>query len=216
MINIKKAYPAALALTVMSFVLASGCAAPKVTSGADLQDLRSEPKLKPGFMVDVTVMVGGTKEIEELGKRVTAQGMLAMPLLGEVEAVPLTLKQLEELLEKMYTEYFVKPRVSVAFARDIEENGVSPWGSVTVMGRVVKPGKVNIPPTRDLTVSRAIQQAGGFSTSANQSAIKITRPLGDGTTETLKVNLKSLGAGKLDEDVLLYPGDVVLVPERIL
>lgn len=194
----------------------SGCATPERATQAELNTMHAEPKLKAGFTIDVVITIGGTKEIEELGKRVTANGKVALPLLGEVTAVPLTLKELKESLKKSYSEYFVAPNVSVSFSKNIGDDGISPWGAVTVMGRVVKPGKVNIPPTRDLTVSRAIQRAGGFSTSANQSSIKITRRLKEGQTETIKVNLKSLGEGKLDEDILLYPGDVVFVPERIL
>lgn len=207
----------AFALSMLCcLIIAAGCAIkPKGMTETELYGIHSEPKLKAGFSVDVLVMVAGTKEVEELGKRVTANGLLTLPLVGDVSAVPLTLKELGTLLEAKYAEYFVKPTVSVTFS-STGEDGVSPWGSVTVMGRIVKPGKVSIPPTRDLTVSRAIQQSGGFSSSANQSAIKVTRRLEDGQLQTLKVNLKSLGEGKLEEDILLYPGDVVFVPERIL
>jgi protein involved in polysaccharide export with SLBB domain len=81
------------------------------------------------------------------------------------------------------------------------------------LGRVKKPGRVAIPATRDLTVSMAVQQAGGFDTSAKDTAIRITRSVG-GKTGSREVNLRAVGAqGRVAEDLMLLPGDVVFVPE---
>jgi len=205
-----------LSFVLPAAVIMSGCVVPQRTSESEMEGMHLEPRIRAGLSIDVVVMVAGTKEVEENSKRVTASGSISLPLLGNVEAVPLTLKELTALLEKKYTEYFVEPRVIVEFSKDLGPDGISPWGSVTVMGRVVRPGKVNIPPTRDLTVSRAIQQVGGFSSSANESNIRITRRLKSDQTETLKVDLKAMASGAIDQDIVLYPGDVVFVPERIL
>jgi protein involved in polysaccharide export with SLBB domain len=87
---------------------------------------------------------------------------------------------------------------------------------VTVLGRVKKPGKISLPATRDLVLSAAIQQAGGFDTSAKETAIRITRRLSNGGLKTREVNLHSVGAqGLVEEDVLLEPDDVVFVPELV-
>lgn len=205
-----------LPFVLLTAVMISGCVVPQRTSKAEMDDMHLEPRIRPGLTIDIVVMVAGTREVEEISKRVTANGTISLPLLGDVSAVPLTLKELRTVLEKRFAEYFVEPKVTVEFSQDLGPGGISPWGSVTVMGRVVKPGKVNIPPTRDLTVSRAIQQAGGFSSSANESNIRITRRLRDGKTETLKVDLKAMASGAIDQDIVLYPGDVIFVPERIL
>ncbi|HOU21158.1 MAG TPA: polysaccharide export protein, partial [Kiritimatiellia bacterium] len=72
------------------------------------------------------------------------------------------------------------------------------------------------PPTRDLTVSGAIQKAGGVATSAKLNAILISRPLPDGTIETRTVNLNAVGkSGRLEEDIILEADDVVYVPESM-
>jgi polysaccharide export outer membrane protein len=176
--------------------------------------MHGEPKLREGFSVDVVVSVAGTKEVNELSKRVSAKGTLSLPLIGEVTAVPLTLKELGTFLEQMYSEYFVKPKVTVEFSEGIGAGGISPWGEVTVMGRVVRPGKINIPPTRNLTVSGAIQRSGGFASSAKKHAIKVTRLTSRGETKIIVVNLNLLAEGKMGEDIVLYPGDVVSVPEK--
>ena len=85
-----------------------------------------------------------------------------------------------------------------------------------MLGRVKEPGRIVIPATRDLTVSGAIQQAGGFATSAKDNAILVTRVLPEGKTESRTINLKAVGTGgRLDDDIVLEADDVVFVPEAI-
>lgn len=173
-------------------------------------------RLRPGLVITVTVLVSGKKEIESTGKRVTDKETIAMPLLGTVGVKDLTLDELGALLTSAYREYFINPQVIVEFVRDDNKEGLSPWGSVTVLGRVKKPGKISIPATRDLTVSAAIQQAGGFDTSAKETAIRVTHRLADGTMKIREVDLHSVGAqGIMKDDLLLEQDDVVFVPEWV-
>lgn len=173
-------------------------------------------RLRPGLVINVGVLIAGKKEIEATGKRVTDKGTLAMPLLGSVPVRDLTLDELGQQLTTAYKEYFINPQVIVEFVRDDNKEGLSPWGSVTVLGRVKKPGKISIPATCDLTLSAAIQQAGGFDTSAKETAIRITHRLPDGKLYAREVNLHSVGAqGLVEEDVMLEPDDVVYVPELV-
>ena len=95
-------------------------------------------------------------------------------------------------------------------------DAVSPWGSVTLLGRVKSPGRVPIPPTRDLTVSAAIQRAGGFDSSARKTAIRVTHRADDGSLSVREVDLEAVGSrGELEHDIVLAPDDVVFVPEMI-
>jgi polysaccharide export outer membrane protein len=113
-----------------------------------------------------------------------------------------------------YKDYFVNPQVIVDFVRDENKEGISPWGYVTVLGRVKKPGRIAIPATRDLTVSGAIQQAGGLDTSAQLGAIHVTRRAPNGKTVTKDVNLNAIGVGgRVEDDIVLESDDVVYVPE---
>ena len=173
-------------------------------------------RLRPGLVINVNVLVSGKKEIEAPAKRITDNGTIAMPLLGVVGVNDLSLDELGAKLTASYKEYFVNPQVIVEFVRDDNKEGLSPWGNVTVLGRVKKPGKISIPATRDLTLSAAIQQAGGFDTSAKETAIRVTHRLADGTTTTREVDLHSVGAeGLVEDDILLEPDDVVFVPELV-
>lgn len=167
-------------------------------------------------MISLSVLVAGEKEIDEPAKRISEGGTIVLPLLGEIHVAEITLDELQTKLAKRYQAYYVRPQVIVDFERDTSRDGSSPWGFVTVLGRVKTPGRVAIPPTRDLTVSGAIQQAGGFATSARDSSILVTRLLPTGRTETRTVNLKAVGtAGRLEDDIILESDDVVFVPEAM-
>ena len=177
----------------------------------------ADVRLRAGLVVDVTVLVSGKKEIEEHAKRVSDSGTMTLPMLGSVLVKDKTLEELTLHLEMLYREYFVSPQVIVDFVRDENPEAVSPWGFATVLGRVKKPGRISLPATRDMTISGAIQQAGGFDTSAKDSAIRVTRRRdGTGAIETREVNLRAVGAiGKLEDDIAVQPDDVIFVPELV-
>ena len=173
-------------------------------------------KLRPGLTISMSVLVAGNKEIDEPSKRVSDGGTLALPLLGEMSVLDMSLDELQTKLTDRYEKFFLKPQVILDFARDAGSEGLSPWGFVTVLGKVKTPGRVAIPATRDMTVSSAIQKAGGFASSAKENAILVTRSLPNGRAETRTINLMAVGtAGKLDEDIILEANDVVYVQEAI-
>jgi protein involved in polysaccharide export with SLBB domain len=174
------------------------------------------PQLSPGLVVMVSVLVSGKKEIDEPATRISNSGDISLPLIGNVQARGLSLDQLATKLTKLYREYFVQPQVVVGYVIDNSSDIISPWGYVTVLGRVKNPGRVSIPPTQDMTISGAIQKAGGLDTSAKDSAIKVTRKLPDGKSERYDVNLRRVGTqGRVSDDIILKPDDVIFVPEMI-
>lgn len=185
-----------------------------VVAVAPITGRRQESILRPGLPLSVKVLVAGRAEVESAGIRISDRGSIVLPLVGAVPVSHLNLDELHDDLTTRYRRFFVDPQVIVDFARDGTSDGISPWGYVTVLGRVRNPGRVMIPATRDLTVSGAIQRAGGFDTSARVNAIRVTRRISEDETETRVINLIAVGAdGRLEDDVLLIMDDVVFVPE---
>ncbi len=172
--------------------------------------------LRPGLTMNVQVLVTGQKEVDEKNRRISESGLITLPLVGDVHVAGLTVAEAQTNLNTAYGRFFVAPQVIVECLMESGEAAVSPWGHVTVLGRVKKPGQVNMPPTREITVTRAIQLAGGLDTSARSGAIRVTRTRGD-STEHFEVNLGRIGArGQSRDDIQLMPGDVVFVPEAVL
>ncbi len=175
-----------------------------------------EPRIRTGLVISVAVLAAGKKEVDEPRKQVSAQGDISLPLVGAVVCAGLTPGEFSKRLETLYSEYIRDPQVAIGFVYDNSPGSVSPWGSVTVLGRVKQPGSINIPPTHDLTVSRAIQLAGGLDTSARDTAIRVTHRTADGTTQQVTVDLKNVGSsGDASGDLQVEAGDVVYVPEHV-
>jgi protein involved in polysaccharide export with SLBB domain len=175
------------------------------------------PRLAPGMQIDLTVSVGGEMEIEQIAKRIEGDGSVTLPLIGRVRATGRTLAEFREVLRVLYDrDYLVNPSITVDFSTDAD-GYAAPWGYVTVLGAVKSPGKVNIPPTQDLTLSKAIQEADGTTKVAKLSSIRIARKDKDGKSTITKVNLHDVGAkGRAEDDVRLQPHDIIFVPETIL
>lgn len=178
---------------------------------APAADAVSAALIRPGFVLAVKVEVQGRWEIDEAAVRVADEGFIRLPLVGSVEAAGRNLNELRDHLAALYADYFVQPQVSLDFVAG-DRQGLSPWGAVTVLGRVENPGVVPLPATRTLSVIAAIQAAGGFAGSADQRNIRITRP----DESTRRVNLRQMGrGGQVEEDIALGDGDIVYVPERL-
>jgi polysaccharide biosynthesis/export protein len=175
----------------------------------------SVPTIRPGMNLNIEVWVAGRKEISEAGKRVNPEGAILLPIVGSLRAEGLTLTSFNQLVLQRYSDYFVDPQVLVEYARG-DEGAASPWGSVTVLGRVGKPGRVNIPPTQDLRVSTAIQLAGGLASSARETAIRVSRVDASGETQHYTLDLRAIGrSGNAELDLILLPGDFIYVPEAV-
>ncbi len=91
---------------------------------------------------------------------------------------------------------------------------VAPLGDlVFVQGEVRTPGAVKY--TQDLTLIRAITQAGGLTQLAAGGRVDILRGKGE-KKERIRVDVdKLMRAGDGNPDVLVKPDDIILVPQRL-
>lgn len=171
------------------------------------------PCVRPG--VALIVQIGTTSaQPLVLTVMVDQNGEIMIPHLLQkpVACDGLTLEALKEKLVKEYSYYYVQPQVSVTFA-PYDGKGVSPWGTITVLGEVMMPGPVNIPSTMNLSVTKVLQMAGGLKQWADRSHIQVTRCDKDGNQAKTTIDLVEIGKGRPDKDMVLRAGDVVWVPE---
>jgi len=168
-------------------------------------------------VLNVRVSATGINPVE-MTAQVDQGGYMTLPyLLTEpVLCDSLTLDACQQKLLKAYLQYLRQPQVTVWFAPIDAKMGVSPYGTVKVLGEVAMPGPINMPPTMDLTVTKVLKEAGGTKPFADKRRVRITRRLEDGTSKTIMVDLVEIGEkGRLDKDIVLKPGDVVYVHETI-
>lgn len=172
------------------------------------------PRVRPGVALIIQVGTPAAPPTT-INTLVDQKGDITLPLLlqAPVACDGLTLEALKQKLVKEYSAFYRQPQVTVTFA-PYDGKGVSPWGTVTVLGEVASPGPVNIPSTMELTVTKVLQMAGGVKPFADRSAIKVSRCDKDGRITRTIVDLKEIGkGGRVDKDMALRAGDVVWVPE---
>ena len=171
------------------------------------------PKVRPGVALAISVTATGTQGQAAKQYFVDADGYIAMELVGQIKCDGLTLVGLQQKITSAYKEFFLDPHVTATFIYQVGGGMVSPWGTVTVLGEVNKPGPVDVPSTMDLRVTRALQLAGGTTGIADKRNIRVTRCDKDGKQTKTTVDLIEIGKeGRPDKDMLLKAGDVVWVP----
>lgn len=148
--------------------------------------------------------------------RVDARGMINLPLIGEVKVFGLTLHQAEQAIANAYKEgrFLRNPQVTVT----VEVYAVR---EISVQGQVKSPGRVVMSAESSMTVLEAITKCGGFTDSAKGTEVRVTRVDSDGKVKVFVVDIDSLIKGKdrarsEDNSLLLLPGDIIYVPERMI
>lgn len=203
--------------------LMSGCSAfldsfrtgeePDFGDQAEYQE-DGDPKIRSGLFLRIGVTASGAVTVEEMLKEVDLKGEIVMPMIGTVKCGGLTVVALQEQIKEAYKKYFIDPQVSVSFAYDERSGMKSPWGSILVMGSVQRPGPVNMPATRDLSVTQALLAAGNPTPMADKSRVRVYRRQKDGTLKKYLIDVVAIGQkGRAELDIKLKSGDVVYVPE---
>ncbi|MGD0480580.1 MAG: polysaccharide biosynthesis/export family protein [Terracidiphilus sp.] len=133
---------------------------------------------------------------------VRPDGMISLPLLGDVQASGLTpLKLADEIAEKL-KKYVQNPTVFVIV------NAINSK-KIYFLGEAGKSGP--IPMTPGMTLLEAISSAGGLSQFANAKKIYILRDEG-GKHIRIPVHYKEALKGNSQFNLILEPGDTIVVP----
>jgi polysaccharide export outer membrane protein len=140
--------------------------------------------------------------------KVSNQGFISMPLVGEIKAKGLTPRQLEKAISAKLEKYLQEPRVSVTVKEYKAQR-------IAVIGAVGKPNMYVVTGQRYLL--DMLIMAGGLSNSAEVCYIlrpSVDKKTGEVKTETLAINLTELiEKGDFSLNVPVFSGDVINVPK---
>jgi polysaccharide export outer membrane protein len=154
------------------------------------------------------LLIGVWRE-DNLGGEVVVRpdGKISVNLINEIDAAGLTTGQLRDRLTEAFTKFFTAPTVMLQL-KEINSR------MVFVQGQVGKPGPY--PLLQPLTISMLLAIAGGPSEYADKSHIVVIRHgerRPDGTPISFAFNYRDFERRRnLKQDILLKPGDVVIVP----
>ena len=139
---------------------------------------------------------------------VRPDGIIAIPLAGEVEAAGKTTKELTDEITSKLSEYLKQPTVTVIVT---DTSSTEFTQRVRVTGAVASP--LSIPWREGMTVLDLVLQAGGTTEFANENNARLVRKTASGI-EVYPVHLEDiLKLGKLDTNYSLAPSDIITVPE---
>ncbi len=184
--------------TILTILLASF-----ICYGQEIPQERPGGEYRIGARDLLEISVFGLGEMNKT-VRVSEDGKITLPLLGEIEVEELTRagleRKLNQLLEKKYLQ---NPQVTV-FIREHQSK------KVFVLGAVGKPGPYELLGYQ--TVLQLISEAGGLRENAGDEIIVIRR-FKDGTSKTFKISIDDLvlrGDARLN--IALEPNDIVNIP----
>jgi polysaccharide biosynthesis/export protein len=149
---------------------------------------------------------------ENLNQDVAVQpdGGIAFPLVGNLDARGLTLKELQtkiavNLRESQYFPNLTDNEVTVSMVK-------ATGNSVSVVGQVKQAGTFAF--DTQLDVMQALSLAGGLTPFADKDEIKVLRRDAAGVQTAIVFDYSEAEEGqKLDQNILLRGGDVVVVPQ---
>jgi polysaccharide biosynthesis/export protein len=192
-----------LCILIASMRLSAIAAEPPPVAPAPNAEVPADYRVGPGDTLKVYVF-----QNEDLSAIIPVRpdGKISTPLVEDMVAVGKTPSQLARDIEKSLSEYVKAPKVNV-----VVMVAASVFSQVKVIGQVKTPQAL---PYRDgMTVLDAVLAVGGLGQFAAGNRAHLVRTENGKQTE-IKVKLDALvNSGDMKQNLLLKPGDVLVVPE---
>ena len=188
---------------VIAILTACGGSNP-TQEGAVAPQRTSDYLIGPGDVLSVNVWNN-----PEVSKSVPVRpdGRISTPLVEDMQAVGKSPADLARDIEQVLGEYIRSPKVTV-----IVTNFVGTYQEqIKVIGKAVNPRAV---PYRDsMSLLDVIIEVGGLAEYAAGNRARVVRWDGD-TQKEIRVRLDDLlNKGRINENILMKPGDVLIIPE---
>ena len=199
-----------LAVTVLCAGCFSGCsrfAAPATKLKPSVYNvdgvLSRTGQYSIGVRDELEIMVWKCPELNAKSVVRAADGMVSVPLIGDVKAQGLTPQELAGSIGEKMAYYVKEPRVAVRVSKFGEKK-------VFVLGEVMRPGAYRL--ERGDRILDLLANSGGFTDSALQQAVYVIRG-GYFDSRTIRVNLGRLvHKGDMTQNIFLEEGDLVYIP----
>lgn len=135
--------------------------------------------------------------------QIPPDGIIYLPLIGEIKAKGVSLRQIRNQITQGYAKYLVNPQVTLAVTT-IKSN------KVVVLGEVKQPGMFAL--ETEMTALQAISAANGFTVDAHMGSVLLIR--GDPAKPQLMIlNLDTTAdIANIGHNVALEKNDVIYVP----
>jgi polysaccharide export outer membrane protein len=134
---------------------------------------------------------------------VRLDGVISLPLVGDVTVVGKPIPEITQVLEKRYGDLIEEPTVTVILTESRSRK-------YYLIGQVAQPGE--FPLDSPISLLQAIARGGGFSEWAKKDRVGVVRRQ-SGKDSILKFNYETFVKGEnLQQNFLIEPGDTIVVP----
>ena len=141
---------------------------------------------------------------------VRPDGRISIPLVQSMVAAGETPEKLAGNLESALSRYIRSPLVTV-----IVKSFVGAYSQqVRVVGQATMPKAV--PYRSGMTLLDVMIEVGGLTKFAAGNGAKVARRLPDGNEQTIPVRLDDLMNGAIKYNMVMYPGDILIIPQSLL
>jgi polysaccharide export outer membrane protein len=196
-----------LLLLALACLMLAGCRSTRdMAASLPAPDPLGEVKETPEYRIGAGDLIQiQVFQIEDLERqvRVDNEGMISLPLIGNLKAAGLTRTELENEITRGYGSKFLQdPQVSVLIQEFTSQR-------ITVSGAVSKPGNYPLEGATQLTLQQALAEAQGVSDLASRKNVVVFRNIG-GQKMIARFDLTQIETGAApDPDI--YGGDIVVV-----
>ena len=195
-----------LLLVALVSSFATGC--PVAEPRRDVPELNLEQQMRmvglgEGDVVDIRVY--NEKQLSG-AHRVSPQGTINFPLIGRIEVEGLTADTIADVIRGRLENGFLKTAHVSVFVKEHSSK------RVYVLGEVKKPGTFEY--RSGLNIVEVLTLAQGFTGAANPKYVVVTRRM-DGKETRYPINVAAIQEGEAP-NFLLFSGDIIFVPDRLL
>ena len=169
--------------------------------------------IRPGDRLRFQIVEDGDPPVEIV---VSKDGLVEVPYLGSISVNGLGMPEFGlKLKTGLEQDFYVQATVRLSLMERPERS--TNRGRIYISGQVRRIGMVEIDKSENNTAGKIILANGGLSDFADAKKIKIFHTNAAGVVETKIVDLKEvLERGRIDLDVPVYDGDLVVVDSKIV
>lgn len=139
---------------------------------------------------------------------VSPDGTIMFPYIGNVLVKDLSVSQIQEKIQNRLADGYMKYPVVLVSLQESRSR------KFFVYGEIIRPG--SYPVEENTTVLKAISMTGGFTKYGSSSRVKVLRQKeNEPGYDTIKIDIKAVMNGDSTLDIIIHPGDMIVVSEGV-
>src|ERR1035437_2386296 len=179
-------------------------APPVLTQSWDVNGADSAWVLRPNDEILMTVYQEDDLKSKTI---IDMDGMVMLPLLGQVKIGGLSLGQATAQIQQLYNrDYLVNPQVNLIVEKFAARR-------FAVLGQVQKPGSFDFPQNEPVNLLEAIAISGGYTRLGAPSKVSVRR-VENGSPKIYRLDADAIAKDQKKKPFEILPNDIITVGER--